>query len=67
MIYIYHYCATVQHCGSTYSIDGIARLSGSIETMQCYTNFKKLVEDNNENLRDGIFIITSLSFLGTGT
>jgi hypothetical protein len=65
--HIYHYCATVQHKGSVYALDGIAQLVGSIETVDCYKQFKKLLEDNNENLRGGTFIVTSLSFLGMET
>lgn len=65
--HVYHYCATVQHSGTTYLLDGIAQLVGSIETMGCYTQFKKLLEDSNENLRGGTFTITNLSFLGMET
>lgn len=65
--HIYHYCATVNHSGITYLLDGIAQLTGSIETVGCYKQFKELLEDSNENLRGGTFIITNLSFLGMET
>lgn len=65
--HIYHYCATVQHQNNVYTLDGIAQLVGSIETVECYKEFKKLLEDSNESLRGGIFSVTSLSFLGMET
>jgi hypothetical protein len=63
--YVYHYCATTHKDIKVYTVDGIACLTGSIESMKCYSLLKEIIKEQN-NIH-GQITITSLSFLGMET
>lgn len=62
--HVYHFCASYRNEGKEMILDGIMRMVGAIETIECYKNAKSELRKVFNVPEHCSLSITNLSFLG---